>query len=854
MGNRIKSKFISLAPSFIGLAFFVFIAFLLQHELRNFHYREIAGTFRDKPLSAVLLAFLFLALNYAVLCVYEIIGFQYIGRPLAKRKISFTACISYAFSNAVGFYTVSSSAVRFRLYSQWGLSTIEISRLIAFNGIAAFWLGLCTISALVFLVQPLPLPQAVHLPFASTRIIGVFLAMVLMAALAGAIFRKNPLKIGSWSFEMPRPGLVLALIATACFDWVLCAAVLFVLLPPGSAPFLVVLAAFLLAQIAGLISHVPGGLGVFETAMLLLLPSIPRTEAIGSLLAFRAIYYLVPFVFSAAALGLLEAGKHARKIAVAAQFFGTTWSAIAPSVLSTITFIGGIVLLFSGASPGRHSRLLVLMKFLPLPILEISHFMGSVVGVLLLILSWGLLRRLDGAYHLALYMLCGGVAFSLLKGLDFEEATIMLIIAGLILPCKNVFYRKTSFVNDRFTPGWTVAIGFVFIATTWLGFFSFKHVPFSHDLWWQFGFFEHAPRFLRATVGFSVAVCAFAFYKLFAPSRRHATMHAQVDFDVVRSIVNEDGRSSSWLALLGDKRFLLSESKDAFIMFAVKGRTWAAMGDPVGAAASFSDLIWEFREESDRHNGRSVFYEIGSRYLPRYLDIGMTLLKIGEEAHVNCRTFSLDGGSKKSLRRLTRNLEEEGVTFEIVAAENISNLLPELQTISDQWLSRKNAKEKGFSLGFFDERYLRQTPIAVVRSRGRIVAFANLWLTKAKIDFSIDLMRFSTDAPAGAMDFLFVHLLLWGNAQGYEWFNLGMAPFSGLESRAVAPLWNRFGAFLFKHGEYFYNFQGLRQYKEKFDPVWESKYLAAPGGFSLPLVLRDISAIVSGGTKGVLTK
>ena len=104
------------------------------------------------------------------------------------------------------------------------------------------------------------------------------------------------------------------------------------------------------------------------------------------------------------------------------------------------------------------------------------------------------------------------------------------------------------------------------------------------------------------------------------------------------------------------------------------------------------------------------------------------------------------------------------------------------------------------------------------------------------------------------MDFLFVHLIRWGKSEGYRSFNLGMAPFSGLEARTVAPLWNRFGAFLFHHGEYFYNFQGLRQYKEKFDPVWEPKYIAAPGGFSLPLVLKDISALVSGGIRGIVTK
>jgi phosphatidylglycerol lysyltransferase len=849
-----KSKFLSLLPSLFGLAIFVVIAIVLHNELKGFHYREIVATFKERPLSAFILAFLFLALNYGALCVYEILGFRYIDHPLHKRKIAFTACISYAFSNTIGFYSVSSSAMRFRLYSQWGLSTIDISRLIAFNGIAAFWLGLCAIGSFAFLVQPLPLPSSWHLPFGSSRILGVIFLLIVTSAFVIAALRQSPLKIRSWTFEIPRLSLLTALVVTACVDWILCASVLFVLLPTGSVAFLPLLAAFVFAQIAGLLSNVPGGLGIFEATMLGIMPSLPRAEAFGSLLAFRAIYYLVPFILSSLALGVLEIGKHVRKITVGVQLFGTTLSGIAPTVLSTLTFIGGTILLFSGASPAKHSRILFLMKYISLPIMEISHFMGSMAGIFLIILSWGILRRLDGAYHLTLYILGSGVVFSLFKGLDFEEAAIMLVIAALIIPNKSIFYRKTSFVNDRFTPGWIIAVILVFIATTWLGFFSYKHVPYSSDLWWQFGFFKHAPRFLRAMVGFWVAISIFALLKLLAPMRRHIQFHTPIDWNVIRSIVDKDEQSASRLALLGDKQFFLSETKSAFIMYAIKGNTWVAMGDPVGPVSEFPGLIWDFREECDRHNGRSVFYEIGSRQLPLYLDIGMTLLKIGEEAHVDCRTFSLEGGSKKSLRRLTRSLEEEGFSFEILSTESIPASLAELKAISDEWLSEKNTKEKGFSLGFYNEAYLRQTPVAVIRAGDRIVAFANLWLTKAKIDFSVDLIRFSKSAPPGTMDFLFVHLFEWGKIQGYQWFNLGMAPFSGLEARAIAPLWNRFGAFLFNYGEYFYNFQGLRQYKEKFDPVWESKYLAGPGGFSLPIILKDISALISGGIKGVIAK
>lgn len=104
------------------------------------------------------------------------------------------------------------------------------------------------------------------------------------------------------------------------------------------------------------------------------------------------------------------------------------------------------------------------------------------------------------------------------------------------------------------------------------------------------------------------------------------------------------------------------------------------------------------------------------------------------------------------------------------------------------------------------------------------------------------------------MQFIFTELMLWGQDRGYQNFRLGMAPLAGMESRALAPLWSRVGAFMYQHGEHFYNFQGLREYKNKFDPIWEPRYLACPGGLALPRVLTNVATLISGGIKGVVTK
>jgi phosphatidylglycerol lysyltransferase len=184
----------------------------------------------------------------------------------------------------------------------------------------------------------------------------------------------------------------------------------------------------------------------------------------------------------------------------------------------------------------------------------------------------------------------------------------------------------------------------------------------------------------------------------------------------------------------------------------------------------------------------------------------------------------------------------------------VSNRLSELKEISDVWLAAKNTREKGFSLGFFNPDYLKRFPAAVVVNKGRAVAFANIWPGGKKEELSIDLMRFRQDTPPGVMEYLCIEIMLWGKQQGYNWFNLGMAPLAGLEDRALAPLWNRLGAFVFQHGENFYNFQGLRQYKEKFIPEWRPKYLASPGGLALAQILANLATLISGGVKGIFMK
>jgi phosphatidylglycerol lysyltransferase len=321
----------------------------------------------------------------------------------------------------------------------------------------------------------------------------------------------------------------------------------------------------------------------------------------------------------------------------------------------------------------------------------------------------------------------------------------------------------------------------------------------------------------------------------------------------VASMASESGDVTLNLALLGDKSVLFG-SRGGALMYAVSGRSWIAMGDPVGPPEARSELAWNLKELADRHGGQVVFYEVGPANLPLYVDLGLTLVKVGEAGRVPLGPWSLESPSSRRLRRTVRKIERVNCTFEVVPAEQVPRFLPELRSISDAWLASKRTREKGFSLGRFDEQYLRNFPIAIVRREGKILAFANLWLSASHCELSLDLMRYHPEAPHGVMEYVLTKLFLWGKAQNYSWFNLGMAPLAGLQSRALSPLWSRLGAIAFQHGEQFYNFRGLWQYKEQFDPVWEPRFLALPSRLMLPRVLSNLATLISGGVTGVLTK
>ncbi len=852
--SQTVSRYRHALTALISLVLFSLALYMLHKELAHTHFSDLRTALQHIPAGSLLVALAATAASYLFLTGYDLLALRYLQHALPYRQVLLTSFIATAVGHNLGMAMLSGGAVRLRSYTAWGLGAAEVATIVALVGMT-FGVGASFSASLVLLLEPGLMGEVLHVGQGAIRALGILLLVAVALYIGTTWVRQRPVRFRAWQFRLPSVQIALGQLVLSSLDLVSAALVLYCLLPAhAEVSFAVLLGVYIVALVAGIVSHVPGGLGVFETVLLLSLPQIPRDSLLVSILLYRCIYYLLPLALAAlTAAALSTRGLH-RHFQRNEQEIERLMNGIVPNVAGSIVLIVGAILLFSGALPAEPERLHALGALLPLALLESSHLLGSMAGLALIVLARALYRRIHIAYYLVSWLLVAGIVASLLKGLDYEEALVALFALLILWLGRRAFDRQSSLMASVFTNEWWWSILLVVGASVWLGLFSHKHVDYANDLWWQFAFDDDASRFLRASLLVMLATLGLALAQLLRAPKPEPSQPTPQDLTDAARIIRASSQIDAALALLGDKRLLFNVERTGFVMYQVQGDSWIAMGDPVGPDADRATLAWEFRELAEQHGGRIAFYQVPVSSLPLYADLGLGAVKLGEEAIVPLESFSLDGAARSKLRQAHHRGVRDGLRFEWAPAQAIPALIPQLRQISDAWLAGKYMHEKGFSLGYFQPDYLAQCPCVLVWQQENLLAFANILSSANHEELSIDLMRHMPEAPNGLMDYLFIELMLYGAREGYARFNLGMAPLSGLETQVLAPVWSRIGNLLFKHGESFYGFQGLRAYKEKFNPVWEPRYLAAPARLGLPVVLLDAAALIAGGVKEVFWK
>ena len=514
-------RFLPYLGGIAALLLFAAALVILHRHAQAYRPNEVRRALRTlqawQPFGALGLA----TASYLLLTLYDVLALRHVGRPLPYGRVALASFTAYAFSHALGFGSIIGPSIRYRIYTPMGLTAGEVAETSGFV-IVTFTTGLVAVFPVITLLDPSSL-EMLGISRPAGIAIGT-LGLLLMAGYVGlGWWMERPIRLFGYPLKLPRPLIAGAQIALSVADLSLVAAVLYACLPHASAVgYPHVLAVYVLAFVVGLISHVPGGLGVFDAVVLVGLSTrLPADQILAGLLAFRVVYHLVPLVSAGALFGAVEVLAARRRFAQTLENISIWVGDVGPTVLAGCAFMGGVMLLFSNAMPVSSARLRLVEAVLPLSVIETSHLMGSIDGVLLLLFSYALQQRLQWAWALSAVLLCAGAVSLMLKGFAWEEAIALVVLLLALLPARREFRVSSSLPPQEYAFGWLVAIGVVLASAFWLGLFSYKHLEDAE--WWRFTLYDNAARFLRASIAVAIIALGAAAYRLLGAVRGRRT-------------------------------------------------------------------------------------------------------------------------------------------------------------------------------------------------------------------------------------------------------------------------------------------------------------------------------------------
>ncbi len=830
----------------ISLGLLAFALSFLFKIADRYKYEDIVAHLHELPWWQIGIALGLTVISYLLLTCYDWLALVYLKRKLPYRRIALASFVGYTFSHNLGFALVTGSSVRYRLYTLWGLSPSQIAQLVLFCSVT-FFLGLFAMGGLALLYAPPTLPAELLAEKQWMADLGDALFVVLawsgiacaIAYIAIPLFWRKPLVVRGVEIRFPGFGMSLAQLFIAGIDWMLAAGVLYALLPPDTRPdFLHVLTIFMAGNILGVMLHVPGGLGIFEAVVTALLsPVVPTEQLLGALIAYRVTYYVLPFITA-----LLLFGGHEiwHAIGKASAGLQPASRSLMASTLALAVFAGGAIVMFSSATPTHAPRLEWLTQYVPAALIALSHFFAALFAFLLVLLARHLSRHSDNGFRAARLLLPVLAVLSVLKGLQIEIAIYLLIVWLALLPSGGYFTRKRSLLRAPFGNAWLVAIGTVVIATIWLTYFSWRVLPTDLSPLLQTELLSEQSRSLRALFAVPIGLAALALLRVLRPAR---TASVTATPERIQSLVAASPQPLSQLAKLGDKRFLISPDGKALLMYMPQGRSLVALGDCMGDPAAHEELLWQFRELCDQRNQWPVIYQARAENLSAYFDLGLIPHKLGEEAVLDLQQLDVHS-LPETLRQAHDALAAAGLQLNVVSGAEAAAFLPQMKQVSDSWLRSRQTEERGFALGNFDANYLMQIPQALIYRGDQLVAFASLLVGAGKQAFAVDLLRHTGELGSGWLEYLYLELIRWGQAQGYREFHLGLVPSREGSDHPLTALWQRIGRTLFLHSRALEQDSDLRSFKQQFAPRWEDRYLLSPANVKLPLVLHDIGDLI----------
>lgn len=823
---------ILIAP--LGVLIFITAIMLLSNEMKNYSYQEILDTLKAIQSFKIIIALTLALMYYLILGGYDVVAFKYIGIPLKFKNVVFTCFVSNALGNNTGYSMLFGGSIRYRLYSLYNVSMTNVTKVLFFSS-ATIWFGLLVIGGFVFTFFPVNFGDNKFF-FVSSRPLGILFLFIVLTYTALSILKSNPIKFLKWKITFPNIKITLWQMLLATADWILASCALFVLLPAGEIPYITLLQIFLIAQMLGILSQVPGGMGVFETAIVMMLPSATESSSVmGALLAYRATFYFFPLGIALTLLAGHEFLRARKRFKVLARFYGGRMASVVPQAISISIFFSGVIILFSGVTTVSSSIIQRLVEYIPLFILDLLHFSISIMGVMLLFISRGLLLRIKKAYSTAIILLSLLFPLALINGYGYEKILALIVILALIIPAKKYFYRTNlSIMTPKINLVWFSALAVVFITSSWLGFYVYKQDIYSwNNLFTSLFSASDASRSLRVCIAMAVIIIMVLLSEIF---KRYRYKQVHINNENIKKISQSSKYVYGKYAFCNKNIFDLNSN--SFIMYSQINNSTIVFGDPVGDSLSNRELIWNFKEMTDFKNTQPTFLYLGYKNLKVYEDIGLEIASFGVDANVALDSFSRDQKSLSEIKDTADKMKDDGYVFEILDTDEFEKIKKHIGFIDYQW--RQDFGE--IKNKMFDIDYNSADKFIVVKKDNFISAYAYMLLSADKYEVFVSNVRYTSDCGKDILPFILFNAVCHAKDSGYKWFNLGLTPSDEiiLDDDFVKK------AKIFVFSEHFkYDMNALTEFKRKFNPVWKKKYVAFYADKHISRFLSDFFYIYS---------
>jgi uncharacterized membrane protein YbhN (UPF0104 family) len=603
-----------------GLILLAVAIYVAQQEFRDLSVAQIRAALHAIPTATLWIAAGWTLLAFAVLTIYDRLGSVYAGHPVSYARTSLASFCAYTLAHNLGFAAVSGAAVRYRFYAAWGLPPVAIAKVVAFTSLT-FGLGGFALGGLVLVIEPEVLPGlGNHLPHWIMQALGLVMWALVVAYITMSRIRSHVTLFGH---RVDLPGLRMALAQTtlASVDVAVTAMIFYALLPAAEGlTFLHFLGIYIAAYIAGIAASLPGGIGVFDLAIVIgLRPWMPEAEVVGALLVFRLYYYIVPLFLAGLMFAAFEVAQRRHMFAklVAEQRVA---DALEVPAIAGLVGLGGTVLIFLGALPTRSSAL---PDWAGYEAAVASHFAASVVGSLLLVMAYGLLRRLRIAWGMSILLLLNGALICWLR----EDGALLwgafLLVALLVGAMRGGFYRDARLMREPLQPATLAALGVVSACAILLALVSYGG-KVGDDSWLEVVASPLAPDSLRFTVGLAAVLLLVGMARLLRPVKQRPAPWTPE----VRARLRGFGGAAPEVA----DGAIFGDAGRAGLPFVKQDGVWLAMGDPVGEERDRISAIWRFRDICERAGVEPAFWQVTPALLRIYGDIGLTAFPLAPPA------------------------------------------------------------------------------------------------------------------------------------------------------------------------------------------------------------------------------